>query len=60
MTIKERCPVTDGSFTMKLGNTTYAVEIYFSNTSSHPLEQKIKQMLYKEALQQHKLDGENS
>ena len=45
---------------MKLGNTTYTVGIYFSNTSSHLLEQKIKQMLYKEALQQRKLDGENS
>ena len=39
----------DGSFTMKLGNTTFTVGVHFSHTSDTRLEGAIKSLLSREA-----------
>ena len=44
-TNKEQTHAPDGSFSMKLGSTTYSVAIYFNEKSNATLQDKLKNLL---------------
>lgn len=48
-TNKEQSQTPDGSFTTKLGNTTFTVGIHFSHTSDSKLEDAIQSLLSRAA-----------
>lgn len=46
--IEQRLP--DGSFDMKLGQTTYKVKVYFDHESQMSAEDRLKRVIQEEAL----------
>lgn len=37
-----------GSFTKRIGNTTYIVDVYFNNSSKETFQDKVKRMIIKD------------
>ena len=45
-TIKEARTVPAGTFNMKVGKTTYVINVYFSQTSKETIEDKVKRLIH--------------
>lgn len=44
-TVKTTRPNPAGSFSMRIGNTTYVIGVHFSQTSKDTLEDKMKRLM---------------
>ncbi len=44
-TVKNTRPNPAGSFSMRMGNTTYVIGVHFSQTSKDTLEDKMKRLM---------------
>lgn len=44
-TAKANKPTPAGSFSMRMGNTTYIIGVHFSQTSKDTLEDKMKRLM---------------
>ena len=45
-TIKSPKTVPAGTFNMKIGKTTYVIDVYFSQTSKETMEDKVKRLIH--------------
>lgn len=48
-TIKSPKAAPAGTFNMKVGKTTYVIDVYFSETSKETMEDKVKRLIHDDA-----------